>query len=67
MNEYENNCTPHKDRRDSIKNWAEQNAKEFCCSNDVIMKRSEEIQKLNIKKKDALHLACTIESKCTYL
>jgi predicted nucleic acid-binding protein len=66
MNEYENNFNPYKDRRHSIQKWAEHNTKEFCYPSDIILKRGEKIQKLNIRKKDALHLACAIESSCDY-
>jgi predicted nucleic acid-binding protein len=66
MNEYENNCNCDKNRRESIQNWADHNAKENCEPSDMILKRGKEIQKLNIRQKDALHLACAIESKCTY-
>ncbi|MDR2651399.1 MAG: hypothetical protein LBC68_03665, partial [Prevotellaceae bacterium] len=31
-----------------------------------IIKRSEELQKLNIKQKDSLHIACAIESQCDF-
>jgi predicted nucleic acid-binding protein len=65
MNEYENNSNPHQNRRESIQKWRHI-AKEICRSSDMILKRGEEIQKMNIKRYDALHLACAIESKCTY-
>ncbi|MDR2651395.1 MAG: hypothetical protein LBC68_03645 [Prevotellaceae bacterium] len=65
MNEYENNCNPDKERRDSIYKW-KYVAKEICCQSDMILKRSEAIQCLSIKLFDSLHIACAIESNCDY-
>jgi predicted nucleic acid-binding protein len=65
MNEYENDSNPYDNRRESIQSWKHY-AKEICYQNEMIIKRSEEIQSLNVKPKDAAHLACAIESKCNY-
>jgi predicted nucleic acid-binding protein len=65
MNDFENSSNPHEAGRKSIQEWKHR-AKEFCDKNDEILKRGEEIQRFNIKPKDALHLACAIESKCDY-
>jgi predicted nucleic acid-binding protein len=65
MNEYENSSNPHEDRYESTQKWKHR-AKEFCHPSEMILKRSKEIQSLNVKPKDAAHIACAIESKCNY-
>jgi predicted nucleic acid-binding protein len=65
MNEYENNDNPYDDRRESIQVW-EQIATEHCEPSDLILRRGQEIQQQKIRQKDALNLACAIESGCAY-
>jgi predicted nucleic acid-binding protein len=65
MNEYENNDNPYDDRRESIQAW-EQIAANRCGPSDRILRRGQEMQQQNIRQKDALNLACAIESGCAY-
>jgi hypothetical protein len=65
MNEYENNDNPYDDRRESIQVW-EQIALERCQPSERILYRGQEIQQQKIRQKDALNLACAVESGCAY-
>jgi predicted nucleic acid-binding protein len=65
MNEYENNDNPYDDRRASIQVW-EQIATECCEPSDKILRLGQDIQQKKIRQKDALNLACAIESGCAY-
>ena len=65
MLEYENLQNPFEIRKDAIIKWkdiAEINAVE----NENILKRAERLSELGIKAKDAIHIACAIESGCDY-
>ena len=65
MLEYENSQNPFELRKDAIIKWkdiAEINIVE----NENILKRAERLSELGIKAKDAIHIACAIESGCDY-
>ena len=66
MLDYENNDNPYDEKRNSIEPWKEI-AGEYCPSSNEILSAGHEIMKLGIKAKDALHIACAIESGCEYL
>jgi len=63
--DYENFFNPFEDRQISIEKW-QQYAKEDVDANAEIIKRAENLTSLNIKKKDALHIACALYAKCQY-
>jgi len=63
--DYENSFNPFEDRQISIEKWR-QFAKEDVNTNDEIVKQAENLTSLNIKKKDALHVACALYAKCQY-
>jgi hypothetical protein len=61
MNDFENSENPYDEQRESIQVW-EDIAKWHCPPNDAILQRGIAIERLLIRHKDALHLACAIES-----
>ena len=63
--DYENSFNPFENRQISIEKWR-QYAKDDVNTNDEIVKQAENLTSLNIKKKDALHIACTLYAKCQY-
>lgn len=63
--EYENSENPFVQKKETISKW-QSISKIDINENQKIIKTSEEICKLNIKHKDALHIACAIEAKCDY-
>jgi predicted nucleic acid-binding protein len=65
MLDLENGESPYEDKRNAIAPWKEI-AGEYCPSSDEILAAGQEIMKLGIKAKDALHVACTIKSECDY-
>ncbi len=65
MLEYENSQNPFEIRKESIIKWkdiAEINIVE----NENILKRAECLSERGVKAKDAIHIACAIESGCDY-
>jgi predicted nucleic acid-binding protein len=63
--DYENSFNPFEDRQISIEKW-QKYAKEDVDADEKIVKQAENIMSLNIKKKDALHIACALYAKCQY-
>jgi hypothetical protein len=63
--EYENSKNPFEDRRLSIIGW-KKTATVRCGSNEAIIEYAEKMQKLGIKVKDSLHIACAVECKADY-
>lgn len=61
MLDFENSNNPNEENKISIQQW-ENIAKYKCKSSDKILMRGQEIEKQNIRSKDALHIACAIES-----
>jgi predicted nucleic acid-binding protein len=65
MNDMENNDNPYDDRRNSIQKW-EPLAKYNCKTSTKILEMGKTIEKLKIKPKDSLNIACAIVSNCYY-
>jgi len=65
MSDFENSDNPNIENRDTIQLW-EDIAKYRCKSSEKIAKLGSEIERKGIRPKDALHIACAIESKCEY-
>jgi predicted nucleic acid-binding protein len=64
--EYENNHNKFDDRRNSIYDW-KKIAKIHCVENDKIIEYAEKLKKMNIRTKDALHIACSVYTNSDYL
>ena len=64
--EYENSQNKFTDRRDTIYDW-KKIAKIHCVENDKIIEYAEKLKKLNIRTKDALHIACSVYTNSDYL
>ena len=65
MHELENTANPYEEKRNAIAPWKDI-AVEYCPSSDDILSVGQRIMAHGIKAKDALHLACAIESGCDY-
>ena len=65
MHDLENNANPYEERRNAIAPWKDI-AVEHCPSSDGILLTGQQIMGHGIKAKDALHVACAIESGCDY-
>ena len=65
MSDFENSNNPNEENKKSVQQW-EHIAHYICKSSDNILKRGKEIEKCNIRSKDALHISCAIESQCDY-
>jgi len=65
MMDYEISFNPFLDRQIAIMNWKNIAILDVEPKEDILQKAIEINQK-NIKKKDALHIACAIEGKCEY-
>ncbi len=67
MLDYENSANPYPDQREAIAEWKAL-AKQHIPALESIRERGLRIESATgIKSKDALHLACAIESGCDYL
>ena len=64
--EYENSQNKFDDKRNAIYDW-KGIAKIHCTENDKIIAYAENLKKLNIRTKDALHIACSVYTNCDYL
>ena len=64
--EYENNQNQLEDRRNAIYDW-KKIAKTHCVENDEIIEYAEKLKMLNVRTKDALHVACAVYAKADYL
>ena len=63
--DYENSFNPFEERKIIIQKW--QNiAKYDIVETPQIIETAKELSGLGIKSKDALHIACAIESNCDY-
>ena len=60
---YENSKNPKRINRENIILWRKI-AKEIVVENDEIISNAEKYQSLGIKQLDALHIACSVYSKC---
>jgi predicted nucleic acid-binding protein len=64
--EYENNRNKFDDRRNTISDWREI-AGIHCVETDEIIKYAENLKRLRVRTKDALHIACAVNTKSDYL
>jgi predicted nucleic acid-binding protein len=62
---YENRFNPFEERRTTIDKWKSRAIVDIGETTDVIH-NAQSIQRLGVKSKDALHVACAIEAKCDY-
>ena len=63
--EFENSQNIYNDRRNAIYEWKNL-AKIHCVENDKIIEYAENFKRQNIRTKDALHIACSINTKSDY-
>ena len=63
--EYENSQNNYYDKRNAILSW-KNFAKIYCIENDEIIEYAENLKKINIRTKDALHIACSVYTKSNY-
>ncbi|MDR2668959.1 MAG: PIN domain protein [Desulfovibrio sp.] len=64
--EFENRQNRFYDKRNAIYSW-KNIAKVHCIENDFILNYAEKLNKLNIRTKDSLHIACSIYTNSDYL
>jgi predicted nucleic acid-binding protein len=63
--ELENIYNPSEIRSSTISQW--RNLSVICCiENSTIISFAENLYKLSIKQKDALHISCAVYTKCDY-
>jgi len=63
--DYENSFNPFEERKVTIQKWKNK-AKQDVDENEQILETANELASLGIKNKDALHIACAVESNCDY-
>jgi predicted nucleic acid-binding protein len=63
--EFENNLNPYEDRRSAIQDWKNL-SNTFCVENDKIIAYAETLFNKGIKVKDALHIACAVDSNADF-
>ena len=63
--EYENSQNKYDDRRNAILSW-KNFAKIYCTENDEIIEYAENLKRINIRTKDALHIACSVYTKSNF-
>ena len=63
--DYENSMNPLNDRKVIIEKWKSRSYKHVI-ENSMILSNAKQIEKLGIKPKDALHIACAIDANCDY-
>ncbi len=63
--EYENLQNPYQERKNAILGWKNL-AKIDCDTNPEIIESANRIKKMGIKAKDALHIACAMDTKCEF-
>lgn len=66
MMDYENSQNTNITRRYEINKWAKI-AVVYNIGNENVLTLAKEFQEIGINKKDSLHLACAVDSKCKYL
>jgi len=67
MLDSENDDNPSDEKREVIKPW-KKTANEYCLASiDILENAKEYMKKLELKHKDAIHLACAVKHKCDYL
>src|ERR1700749_1435778 len=63
--DFENDANPFPERKYTIENWKQLSIINII-ENSNVLKRANNFAKQGLKAKDALHLACAIETKCEY-
>lgn len=63
--DYENSINPFEERKKQIEEWKKYSIIDIIESENII-KNAENLYNLGIKAKDALHIACAVESNCEY-
>ena len=63
--EFENNQNKYYDKRNAIYDW-KKIAKIHCVENEKIIEYAEILNKINIRTKDALHIACSVYTNSDY-
>ena len=63
--DYENRFNPFEERRNAIDKWKSHAIIDIIETSNII-NNAELFQSLGVKSKDALHVACAVESKCDY-
>lgn len=63
--DFENQANPFEERRNAIALWKKLAVSDLVESKSQL-KKAHEIHKFGIKNKDALHVACAIDSGCGY-
>jgi len=65
VNDYENNDNPSLEKQERIAAWKSVAVRQ-CVLNEVILKKALELQSLDLRAKDALHIASAIYSACNF-
>ena len=65
MSDFENSNNPNIENKKSIQLW-EDLAEYKCKSSENILKQAKKIKDKGIRAKDALHIACAVQSQCEY-
>ena len=65
MHDFENDDNPYEEKKNAVALWKEI-AEGYCASSDNILSSGIKNMEYGIKAKDALHVACAIESGCEY-
>jgi len=65
VNSYENNDNPSPEKRERILAWKDI-AVQQCKLNKAILKKATELEMLELRAKDALHIAAAIFSQCDF-
>jgi predicted nucleic acid-binding protein len=65
MMDFENSANPYENRKRAIAEWQNVATLDIDHS-DEIVELGKKIMSKGVKKKDALHIACAIQSKCDY-
>ncbi len=63
--EAENKANPFEERMNAISDWKKQ-AVSVIKENKKIVEKAKKLNKIGLRSKDALHIACAISGKCNY-
>ncbi|MBT6686538.1 MAG: PIN domain-containing protein [Bacteroidetes bacterium] len=63
--DYENSFNLFEERKNLIQKW-EIEAKQYIVENAQILEIANNLSNIGLKSKDALHVACAVESNCDY-
>ena len=63
--DFENSANPFPERKTSVARWKSHASVHVLESLELLV-LAKELQSLGVAPKDALHVACSIEAKCTY-